>query len=146
MASDYMKLADDINYVLETYEKSIGLAFIQELKEQLLLKIKAEVEYYKKLEERNYLLAKENCELRSKMTMPMPPLDFKMGEIIEPFLTYFYWQMQPMAYRIPLPHNLPKYVDDKFWKTVRQESYKGFLKLFRKQFEDNFERFASNYK
>lgn len=152
MASDYSKLKEAVDYALDAYEnelgrRSSGLAYLQARKEQLFLEIQAEVDYYKSLEQRNYLLAKENNELRSKITMSMPELDFKMGAYHEASIdiTYFYWQMQPMAYRTPLPH-FPKCFDDKFWKMVRSESYKGFIKLFRKAFEDNFQRFAANYK
>lgn len=99
------------------------------------------------LEEAYFKLHTQNEELREKCRMPMPVLDFRMGIAFE--YKSFYWQMQVMGYRnrIPVPPLAMFNAENEiFWKLVRRQSYRGFLKLFRKTFDENFERFLANYK
>lgn len=103
------------------------------------------------LEERCFNLAEQNEKLREKCRMPMPILNFTMKVEMEPTsfqYKVFYWKMETVGYanRIPCPPLAPFNAEnEKFWKLVRRQSYRSFLKLFRKKFDENFETFLVNY-
>jgi len=116
-----------------------------------MVKIDAALSHARYLEERCYNLHFQNEELRDKCQIPMPVLNFKMETVPEPVHNYksFQWEMEALRYRdrIPVP-NLAQFraENEEFWRLVRRQSYRSFLKLFRKKFDENFERFLQNYK
>ena len=140
------KVKEQLAQVLESFERelgsrSTGLAYMQSEKEWLFKFLDKEEEYVKFLEQRIEFLYKDNEELRTKIQIPMPYLDFKMKSEYD-FATQiksFFWRLETIAYRTPILEH--EKWDTDFWKRVRWQSYRGFLKLFRKEYDENFKRY-----
>lgn len=144
-----------------TYEKQspsekMVVELIEHLQHKLdsqagfMAKVESTLSYLRYLENRAIYLVKQNEELRDKLCMPLPELKFTMGAEMSPIAfdsKYFYWQMETMGGKTFIPE-FPNHTaeTEKFWKMVRKQSYKGFLKLFRKKFDENFRQFMTNYK
>lgn len=135
-------------YILDLtdIQKEIAKEDTRENREKFYQALNKALDLANYLEKQSEKLCKENSQLRDAISIPMPKFKSSMEIIQDPRydIKTFYWKLENYTYRIVIKSYDYNNWDENFWKKVRWQSYREFLKLIRKEYDENFKTFMEN--